>query len=111
MALEAQFLEASSAGNGDLIRSYLTDDALMVGLFGVLDKENTIAVNRGQAPFSFWRIDDEPQILQFTADCAVVIYTATAQRQGNEQFTVRMSSTYVNRDSLWRLAFHHQTFV
>jgi len=108
MTLEQKFWEASSAANVDLIRSYLTDDALMVGTFGVLNKETTITINQGQPPFSFWRIEDEPQILQLTVDCAVVIYKATAQREGREQFTVVMSSTYVNRES-WKLAFHHQT--
>lgn len=109
MALEEQFWEASSAANVDLIRSYLTDDALTVGAFGVLNKEATTAVNQGQPPFSFWRIENEPRILQLTADCAVVIYKATAQREGREQFTVMMSSTYVNQDGSWKLAFHHQT--
>jgi hypothetical protein len=58
MALEEQFWEASSAANVDLIRRYLTDDALTVGTFGVLNKESTISVNEGQPPFLFWRIDD-----------------------------------------------------
>ncbi|MBW4565721.1 MAG: nuclear transport factor 2 family protein [Mojavia pulchra JT2-VF2] len=109
MALEKQFWQASSAANVDLIRSYLTDDALTVGMFGVLNKESTIAANEGQPPFSFWQIDNEPQILQLTQDSAVVVYRATAQRQGREQFTVMISSTYINRDGLWKLAFHHQT--
>jgi ketosteroid isomerase-like protein len=109
IALEEQFWEASSAANVDLIRGYLTDDALTVGTFGVLNKETTIAVNEGQPPFLFWRIDDAPQILELTTDSAVVIYKATAQRKGREPFTVMMSSTYVNRDGSWKLAFHHQT--
>ena len=109
MALERQFWEAGADANADLIRGYLTDDALTVGIFGVLDKETTIAVNERQPPFSFWRIDDEPRILQLTEYSAAVIYKATAQREGREQFTVVMSSTYVNRDGSWKLAFHHQT--
>jgi beta-lactamase class D len=100
MALEEQFWQASSAANVDLIRSYLTDDALTVGTFGILDKETTVAVNEGQPPFSFWRIDSEPQCLQLTQDSAIVIYQATARREGREQFTVVMSSTYVNRNGL-----------
>ncbi len=109
MALEQQFWEASSAANVALIRGYLTDDALTMGTFGVLDKETTIAVNEGQPPFLFRRIVDVPRILQLTSDSAVAIYKATAQRQGREAFTVMISSTYVNRDGSWKLAFHHQT--
>lgn len=111
MGLEEQFWTASSAANVSLIRSYLTDDALTVGTFGVLNKEATVAANQGQPPFSFWRINDEPQILQLTKDSAVVIYQATAQRQGRKQFTVIMSSTHVNQNGAWKLAFHHQTPV
>lgn len=109
MALEKQFWEASSAANVDLIRGYLTNDALTVGNFGVLNKEATIAVNEGQPPLLFWQIDNSPQVLQLTSDVAIVIYTATARRQGREAFSVNISSTYVNRDGSWKLAFHHQT--
>lgn len=109
MALEKQFWAASSAANVDLIRAYLTDDALTVGNFGVLNKEETIAVNEGQPPFLFWHIDNSPQICQLTRDAAVIIYTATARRRGSEAFTVNISSTYVNRNGSWQLAFHHQT--
>ncbi len=111
MALEEQFWEASSAANTNLIRSYLTENALTVGVFGILNKETTVAVNEGQPPFSFWHIDDEPQILQLTEDSAVVVYKTTARREGREQFTVIMSSTYVNQDGSWKLAFHHQTLL
>lgn len=109
MTLEEQFWEASSAANVDLIREYLTDDALTVGTFGVLNKDTTLAVNEGQPPFLFWRIDGATRILQLTTDSAVVIYKATAQREGREPFKVMMSSTYVSRDGVWKLAFHHQT--
>lgn len=111
MALEEQFWAASSAADVDLIRDYLTDDALTVGNFGVLNKEKTIAVNEGQPPFLFWHIDNSPQILQLTTDSAVIIYTATACRQGREAFTVTISSTYVHRYGSWKLAFHHQTLL
>ena len=82
MALEKQFWEASSAANVALLRGYLTDDALTVGTFGVLDKETMIAVNEGQPPFLFWHIDNSPQILQLTSDRAIAIYKATARREG-----------------------------
>lgn len=109
MALEKQFWQASSDANVDLIRGYITDDALTVGNFGVLSKEKTIAVNEGQPPFLFWHIDNSQQICQLTSEAAVIIDTATARRQGREAFTVNISSTYVNRDGSWKLAFHHQT--
>lgn len=109
MALEEKFWEASSAANISLIREYLTDDALAVGTFGILDKETTIAINEGQPPFLFWRIERAPQILQLTTESAIVIYKATAQREGREPFTVMISSTYVNRNGSWKLVFHHQT--
>ncbi len=93
MGLEEQFWRASSAANVNLIRSYLTDDALTVGIFGVLNKEITVAANQGQPPFCFRRIDDEPRILQLTEDSAIVIYKATAQREGGEQITMEFRIT------------------
>lgn len=109
MALEQQFWEASSAADVKLIRGYLTDDALIAGVFGVLDKETMIAGAKGQPPFVFWQIEDEPELLQLTENSAVVTYKATAQREGCEPFIVQMSSTYINRNRAWKLAFHHQT--
>lgn len=109
MVLEQQFWKASSAADVELIRGYLTDDALVIGSFGVLDKETTLSGAKGQSPFRFWRVEDEPQLLQLTENSAVIIYKASAQREGREPFTVQMSSTYVNLNGAWKLAFHHQT--
>ncbi|HEY9735738.1 MAG TPA: nuclear transport factor 2 family protein, partial [Trichocoleus sp.] len=95
MALEKAFWQASAEGRGDLIRSYLTEDALTVGVFGMLNRETTAAIAQDQPPFVFWRIDSDPRCLQLTSDSAVVIYQASAQRQGQAPFTALMSSTYV----------------
>ena len=56
-----------------MIRGYLTDDALVIGSFGVLDKETTISGAKGQSPFRFWRIEDELHLLQLTENSAVII--------------------------------------
>ena len=109
LIVQEQFWEASSVADAKLIRGYLTDDALVTGNFGVLDKETTISGAEGQSPFEFWRIEDEPHLLQLTENSAVIIYKASAQRKGREPFTVQMSSTYVNLNGAWKLAFHHQT--
>lgn len=109
MALEKAFWQASAEGRGDLIYGYLAEQALTVGVFGVLDRDTTAAIANDQPPFVFWRIDTEPRCLQLTPDCAVVLYQASAQRQGQAPFTALMSSTYLQQNSTWKLAFHHQT--
>lgn len=109
MALEERFWEASSMARSDLIREYLTPDGLTVGAFGVLDRESTVQAATGQPPFEFWRIEDEPRLVELGDDCAVVVYRTTAKRAGRKAFSALMSSTYVRRDGRWRLAFHHQT--
>lgn len=109
MTHERRFWEASSAGDSEKVRDCMTDDALAVGFFGVLNKDATAKAAEGQRPFEFWRIDEEPKLLQLTTSCAAVIYQATAKREGGEPFTATMTSIYVWLDGEWKLALYHQT--
>lgn len=109
MTHERRFWEASSEGDVAKIRDCMTDDALAVGYFGVLNKSATAQAADGQRPFEFWRVDGHPRLLQLTSSCAAVVYQATAKREGGEPSTAMMTSTYVRLDGDWKLVLHHQT--
>ena len=110
LALEEQGWRALSSGNGgDFYRRYLTDDALMIFPGGsVLSREAVLQVIDSAPPWSWFRID-EARVVPLTDDSAIVAYRATAQREGQAEYSALMSSVYVSREGSWKVAFHQQT--
>jgi hypothetical protein len=114
MNLEKQLLNIEEKfwkGDSEFYRQNLTDDCLMVlpEPAGILTKEevvDAIAASRRWAGVAF----KESQILQLAVDAAVLIYNATARREGDKStYSALVSSGYVIRDGVWKLAFHQQT--
>ena len=110
LALEIEGWDALSGTAGaDFYRRLLTEDALMVFPFGVLDREQAIAAIAAAPPWARYRID-EPRVLTLDDDSALVIYRITSRRADETaDFVAVLSSGYVRRDGEWRLAFHQQS--
>jgi hypothetical protein len=109
LAREEEAWRALAAGTGaDFYRRNLTDDALMVFPFGVLDRAATIAAIEAAPPWAWFRID-EPKVVRLAADAALLTYRATAQRTGQAPYTAWMTTVFVQRDGTWKTAFHQQT--
>ncbi len=86
------------------------DDSVVMLLPGGmrLTDRDTIVASMGGQPWASYRLED-PQVLELGDDTAVVSYGVVATRDGSPSYTALMSSTYVRRDTGWRLAFHQQT--
>ena len=111
LALEEQGWQALADGTGaDFYRRYLTDDALMVVPGGVLSREVVLQFMESAPPWAWFRIE-AARVLPLTEDSAVVAYQATAQREGQAEYSALMSTVYVRRDGAWKVAFHQQTPV
>ena len=111
LALEEQFIEASSSGNGDFYRDNLVEDALLVlPAMGVLTKDRCVEeVERNRVSWAHFRLE-ESRIVRLTDGSAIVTSKLTGLLEGEENlFSMLMSSAYVDRDGSWKLAFHHQT--
>lgn len=109
LALEEEGWKAlSTTGGAAYYRECMTDDGIMVFPGMVLSKDACIAAIEHAAPWSWFRIE-EPRTMRLTEDSAIVIYRASAQRDGQPRYTALMSSVYVRRDGAWKLAFHQQT--
>jgi len=91
---------------GDL----MTDDGLMVLADGsVMDRDAVIASLEHAPPWQSYDIDD-PRVVDAGDWTAVVVYTGTGYRDGDQPaFVWVMSSVYVRRDGNWRLALYQQT--
>ncbi len=109
VALERQGWEALADGRGgEYYRENLADGALMAFSFGVMDRLAAIAAMEQAPPWARFELID-PRVIELTEDCGVVVYRANAQRAGEEPYSAMISSTFVQRDGRWLLAFHQQT--
>ena len=80
----------------------------MVFGFGVLDRAQALEAMADAPPWSWFRIE-EPRVVELGADAAALTYLATAQRDGEAEFSGRTTSVYVRSDGSWRLVLHQQT--
>lgn len=95
----------------DFYASNLEEDALLAfpKPVGVLTKDEAIASLAGAPRWSTVRFDDV-RVVSLLDDAAVLVYEATARREGDAApYTALVSTTYVNRDGAWKLAFHQQS--
>ena len=90
-------------------RQHMTEDALMAFPFGVMDKEEALSAMAGAVPWSHYEMQN-PRVVPLGQDSGVVVYSVTAQREGQDPFSAVLSSTFVRRDGDWKLAFHQQSF-
>lgn len=93
---------------GTFYSDLMTDDAVMVLVNGAVMDRDTIACSLDQAPpWDHYEITN-PRLLQHCADCASLLYQATAAR-GSDTFTALMTSTYALVDGRPRLTLYTQT--
>ena len=119
MTLEQTLIDLERAGwealskPGEGARFYdeqLTEDALMVFGFGLLDRAGAIEAMASAPPWSTFRIE-EPRVVELGDGAAVLTYLATAQREGDEEYVGRTTSVYTRANGAWRMALHQQTPV
>ena len=105
---EQQGWEALSHGRGaEFYDAFLTDDALMVLPFAVLDRSAAVASMRDAPPWSHYELSDE-QLVRVSDSAAMLLYRATAQREGQPEYRALMSTTYVRVDGEWLVKLHQQ---
>ena len=107
--VEREGWEALSSGRGGAYyREHLADNALMAFPFGVMTRDEAIAAMESAPPWASFELKD-PRVVELTEDSGVVVYAVEARREGQEPYSAVVSSTFVRRDGVWKLAFHQQT--
>ena len=108
LALEEGFWNA--AGSRDAYAAHLADDAIHVfpGWGVTTDNERVLGVVDSVEPWETFSIDD-PHLVELGADAAALVYTATAQRAGQNEYVAAMTSVYRRTDDGWQLVIHQQT--
>jgi hypothetical protein len=102
--------EATARSDGDYYRANVTDDALFVFPYFVMDKArcaDAVDASGGWSSFAM----DEPRVVRFGENAGIVVYRATAQQGDGDPYVAYMSTAYVRRDGSWKVAYHQQTPV
>ena len=88
----------------------MTDDALMVLANGEVMDRAAVVASLGQAPP--WRTYDisDVRVIDTGAGSAALVYVGVAYRDAEEPaFVALMSTVYIQKDGVWRLALYQQT--
>ena len=107
LALEDGFWRA--AGSRAAYTAHLADDAVHVFPgWGVSEPERVLQAVETVEPWQTFSIDD-PQLVRLGDDAAALVYTARAQRAGQEPYVAAMTSVYRRAGGSWELVIHQQT--
>ncbi len=109
LELEERGWQALSSDAGrTFYAEHLAADAALIVPGMVLDKDTWLDALRSPRPWAEHRLE-AARLVSLTADCATLVYRATARRAGEAAYVALISSTYVRRDGRWLLAVHQQT--
>ncbi len=107
--MEERGWRALSDGTGaDFYERCLTDDAIMVFSFGVLDRGGSIEAMRQAPRWSTFEIQ-HPNLVYLTDESSALVYQVTAKRSGQAAYRAWMTTVYVRQDGDWKVALHQQT--
>jgi hypothetical protein len=117
-AVEESLLELERAGweslcdasGSEFYGDVMLADALMVLANGmVMDRDTVVASLSKSPPWRSYEIGDV-RLIEVDDDNAILVYTGTAYREGEEPaFVGAMASAYHRTDGGWKLALYTQT--
>jgi len=102
-------LSSGGAAAREFYDGVLADEVVMVfpGNMRITDR-STVLDSMSGPPWASFEIDN-PQVLSLGDDAALVVYHASAQREGSPPYSAQITSGYLRRGEEWRLCFHQQT--
>ena len=107
--LERRGWEALSGPDGAAFYTdVMADDGVMLFPGIILNRDQSLHAIAGAPPWATFDLEDV-RVVEAGADGAVVIYRATARREGEAPYRAWMSSVYARRDGRWRLVLHQQS--
>lgn len=108
-SLERQGWEAlSGPGGAAFYAELMADDGLMVFPALVLDKAEAIRAIASERPWTSFELADV-RVIEAVPDTGIVLYHATAQREGATPYQALMTTVYARRNDRWQLVLHQQS--
>jgi hypothetical protein len=110
--LEERLWEASAAGDGEMYRESLVEEAILIfpSPTGVLDKERCIAgVIGNRTSLVRYSLEDR-RVVELSEGSVLLTYRGVAAWQGSEREARDLrGSVFVKRSGSWKMAFHQVT--
>lgn len=108
--LEREGWEALKSGHArQFYDGVLTDEAVMVFPFGVMERDDAIDGMAESRRWQDYELDDV-SVHELGSGLAVVAYRVRARRgEDDPPFEAMLSSTYVRSDDGWRMTLHQQS--
>jgi ketosteroid isomerase-like protein len=108
LALEEGFWRAS--GSREAYAAHLADDAVHVFPgWGVTEEtERVLQAVEAVEPWETFSLDDL-RLVELGEGVAALVYTAHAQRRGQDEYVAAMTSVYRRAVDRWELVIHQQT--
>jgi hypothetical protein len=110
--LEERLWEASAAGDGEMYRESLVEEAILIfpSPTGVLDKERCIAgVTGNRTSLVRYSLEDR-KVVELSEGSVLLTYRGVAVWQGSEHEARDLrGSVFVRRGGSWKMAFHQVT--
>ncbi len=107
LGLEEGFWRA--AGDRERYAANLAPDAVhVIPGWGVADREPVLAAVAGSEPWGTFTIDD-PRVVALSEESAALVYSARAERAGQDPYAAAITSVYRRREGAWELVVHQQT--
>ena len=105
--LEEEFW--GSSGDRGRYEAKLAADAVHVFPgWGVTERAPVLEAVAGAEPWERFAIND-PRVVELSGDVAALVYTARAQRAGQDEYVAAMTTVYRRRGDDWELVLHQQT--
>jgi len=93
----------------DVYGRLMSNEARMVLANGMIMTRSQVVESLADAPRWAGYEIDEPTVVRICDTVATLLYTGTGHRDGGDDFTGVMASTYVRHDDGWKLALYQQT--
>ena len=108
LALERGFWAA--AGHPEYYEQQFATDGLVIFAFqgGIMDRSAVLTTTQSSPPWQRYDIGN-PRLVQLANDAVALVYLATAQRDGQEEYRANIASVYARRDGAWKLVLHQQS--
>ncbi len=104
-----QALSSTGAAAAAFYQGVLDETAVMLLPGGMLLDDRAAIIDSVSAqPWSSYQLHGL-RVFQLTPGAGMVVYEATAEREGDPPYSALVSSLYVRRPDGWKLAVHQQT--
>lgn len=113
LSLESELLEIEqqfwqSSGDADFWAENFNEEGVIALSMGLMTKAEAVRIQAKAKPWVGFSIKDA-HVVDLGDDVASITYLASAERQGEPEYSAAVTSVYARRRGVWQLMVHQQT--